>query len=245
MYFGGDGRTGGGLAIKGPEVPAVRIEEAVKRVQEAYLNTRSAGESFFHWTRRQGKAYFDELLAQQVAVSPEQVPLVLKDHGDELAFKVLQLGGGECAGAAQELVAANFAEAAYERDCRNAFIYQRKYAEAIECAEAMARLIGQSLLFVVANKKVNDLAEITRLLPESLPNHSGLAEKFGQLNQRLTQLKAELDESILPKLMEELDAWVKQAAEACMNIDRQVDLTGSLAKRPSSKSDSSKISAVA
>jgi len=245
MYFGGDGRTGGGLAIKGPEVPAVRIEEAVKRVQEAYLNTGNAGESFFHWTRRQGKAYFDELLAQQVAVSPEQVPLVLKDHGDESAFKVLQLGGGECAGAAQELVAANFAEAAYERDCRNAFIYQRKHAEAIECAESIARLIGQSVLFVVTNKKTNDLAEIIRLLPASLPNHSDLAERFVQLNRGLAQLKQEFDESIFPKLMEELDVWVKQAADVCMNIDRQVDLTGSLAKPSSPEVNGSKISAVA
>lgn len=232
MYFGGDGRAGGGLAIKGPEVPAIRVEQAVKRVQDAYLRMRNAGESFFQWTRRQGKAYFDQLLLDIVQIKPEELASVLSDHGDTLAFKVLQLGGGECAGAAQEIVSANFAEAAYERDCRNAYMYQRKNAEAVECAQVILRLIAQSLIFIPTNKKIEDSAEVSRLLPEVLPQYPDLALKFAQLIEGVQQAQTDFEETAFNKLMLELDTWMKEAGKACMAMDPQIDLSGSIGVRP-------------
>ena len=50
-------------------------------MQSAYAEKRQDGETFFAWTRRVGKEYFQELLADLVAVNPDDVPKVLHDHG--------------------------------------------------------------------------------------------------------------------------------------------------------------------
>lgn len=228
MYFGGDGRTGGGLGFKGPSIPAARIETAVARVQQTYLDDHQADETFFQWTRRRGKESFTELLADLKVVTPEDMPSVMNDHGDEIAFKVLQLGGGECAGAAQELVASNFSEAAYERSCRNAFIYQHKQHDALECAEAIARLVGNSLLFISGHNKVDDLAEIVRLLKELQPERPQLGGRLELIAGALAGLKEHLDDNVFNTLMTDLDAWTVEAGQTCQAIDRQLDLTGSL-----------------
>ena len=56
---------------------------------------------------------------------------MLRDHGDVADFRVLQLGGGECAGASQQKIGTLFFEAAHERNYRDALKFQRKYAEAL------------------------------------------------------------------------------------------------------------------
>ncbi|MDP1709103.1 MAG: nitrite/sulfite reductase [Gammaproteobacteria bacterium] len=228
MYFGGDGRAHGGLALKGPSVPAARVETAVSRVQEAYLKERTEGETFFHWTRRRGKESFTELLADLLKIMPDELPGVLHDHGEAADFKVLQLGGGECAGAAQELVSSQFAEAAYERDCRNAFASQHKYSEALECAEAILRLIGQSLLYISGAKKLDDIAEIARVLPDLRPENAVLAQRLSALTQGIDALKTEHDETAFTQLLAELDDWTRASAVLCQATDSQLDLSTSL-----------------
>ncbi len=232
MYFGGDGRAAGALGFKSVSVPVQRVEQAVTRVQEAFLQERVNGETFFQWTRRRGKESFSELLTDLTVVNPEDVPALLSDHGEASAFKVLQLGGGECAGAAQELVAARFSEAAYERSCRNALIYQHKLFDATECAEAMARLVGQSLLFVTGQKSLDDLNEIAQAargqLQELRPEYVPLADKLVELAQGLSALKEDQDETRFNTLMSDLDAWMILSARACESFDPQLDLSATL-----------------
>lgn len=228
MYFGGDGRSGGGLAFKGPSVPAARVETAIARVQQAYSDERAEGESFFQWTRRRGKESFIELLKDLTVVVPDQLSSVLNDHGEQGDFKVLQLGGGECAGAAQELVASCFAEAAYERTCRNAFIYQHKQADALECAEVIARLIGQALLLVSGHNKVDDLAEIAQRVQELQPERPHLSARLAHIAHTLVRLKDDLGSGDFNALIAELDAWTVEVGLTCQTIDRQLDLTASL-----------------
>lgn len=228
MYIGGDGRTGGNIAVKGPAVPAARVQFAIQRVQDAYASQRTDGESFFTWAQRHTPEYFAELLADLVTVAPEDVISVLNDHGDVQAFKVEQFGGGECAGAAQETVAANFAEAANERNYRNGFLMQRKYAESIECSQAIGRLVGQSLLFLAGQKPIDDLREIGQQLGVSLSANPALGERLAHFASMLDQLREEFDEPSYRKLGEEMDAWTVTAAALCQDIDRQLDLTASV-----------------
>jgi sulfite reductase (ferredoxin) len=228
MYIGGDGRSGGALAIKGPSVPAARIQQAIKRIQDTFAGGRLNGESFFVWSHRQAPGYFDDLLADLIEVAPEEVGSVLYDHGDEQAFKVEQFGGGECAGAAQEIVAANFAGAANERHYRNGFLLQRKYLESIECAQAIARLVGQSLAFLAGQKPAADLREIGRQLAQSLSANPALGERLIHFADQLDLLKETFDEATYKKLNEELDAWTVTAGALCQDIDRQLDLSASL-----------------
>jgi sulfite reductase (ferredoxin) len=227
MYFGGDGRANGGIALQGPSIPVTRIEQAVERVEQAFAKDRNDGESFFHWSRRRGMDYLGELLADLKAVAPEQVSSLLRDHGEAEQFRVLQLGGGECAGAAQSLVAANFAEAAHERSYRDAFRLQRQPEDAVECAEQMLRLVGQSVLFLAGREAGNNLGEITRQLTEALSN-STLGPRLAEIQSGLAAQKDAFEDLALKALSDRMDEWMLDAAATCQGIDKQLDLSASL-----------------
>ncbi|MBI5450297.1 MAG: sulfurtransferase TusA family protein [Gammaproteobacteria bacterium] len=229
MYIGGDGRGSGGLAFKSVSVPAARIERAIGLLQDDYAQRHTDNETFFAWSRRQGKEYFDGLLEAVKAVSAEQLASVTMDHGDSAAFKVLQLGGGECSGAAQENVAANFAEAANERNYRNAFMLQRKYTESIECAEMSLRLIGNSLLFLAGQPDVQDLPQLAQQIAAVVPGRSSEAAELTAFADRLATLKDEFDLDAYTQLTAQIDDWTVRAASACQTIDRQLDLSASVA----------------
>ncbi|MBU6459737.1 MAG: nitrite/sulfite reductase [Proteobacteria bacterium] len=230
MYFGGDGRTGYGIAIKGPEVPVARTEQAVARVEEAYLETRNENESFYFWTRRMGKDYFSELLADLVAVKEEDIPSVLHDLDDEGDFKVLQLGGGECAGSAHNPATANFSEAAYERTCRNSLIYQRQFESALECNQSLTRLVGQALLFVTGHKQplTDDLDEIAALLSKTQPD---LSTRLSRISESQKQLAQTFDAPGFTVFCTLVDKWMDDAARLAMKLDPQLDLTMSMTEK--------------
>ncbi len=233
MFLGGDGRGGGAIAIKGPSIPAMRIGEALERVQRAYAEDRQGEESFFAWSRRRGAGYFQELLADLKEVAPEAVGELARDHGQEGQFRVLQLGGGECAGAAQSLVAAQFAEAAHERTYRDAFRMQRQPEEALECAEQMLRLVARSVLFLAGREAAPEtpVAELAAALTEALDDPS-LGRTLGQLAEGLARMRAAYEEPAFVELSRRMDAWMLDAAAVCQAIDHQLDLAASLPARP-------------
>ncbi len=218
MYLGGNGMGGGALAVKGPSVPSARIEEAVSRLQEAH-----AGEgSFFSWVRSRSQDYFQELLADLVEVKADEILSMLQDHGDAREFKVLQLGGGECAGASQVRIGSSFFEAAHERRYRDALFMQRKYGEAAKCAEAILSLIGQGLVQLHGGNVGSALPEIAVGLKSLVPGK--LSELFEELALKLHSLEADS----LSSLFKVIDVWTKDAAEYCLQHDSQLDLSEAL-----------------
>lgn len=230
MYFGGDGLAGGALALKGPSVPTARIEQAIRRVKRAWLDTRDGDESFHAWARRQALGYFDSLLADLIEVREEDLPFVSQDHGESADFKVLQLGGGECAGTSQVQIGSAFFEAAHERGYRSALYHQRKYAEAAQCAESILRLIGQGLYGLVTSArtlpKVDDLGELARLLHEHLP--AELSTPLAALADAFSAAGAEWDEPKIRMVSAVIDEWTHAAAAFSLARDRQLDLTEAL-----------------
>lgn len=233
MYLGGNGCGGGAFAIKGPSVPAARIEQAVERVQQDYADIGESEESFFEWTRKRERGYFERLLADLVRVSEEDIASVSQDHGYLGDFKVLQLGGGECAGAVQDTVAAKFSEAAYERDCRNAFAVQRKYREALECVEAIARLVSQALVFLSGkDHKTSDLAELLNGLRHEHSVFEPLTKKLDGVLERYAQLKLTFDDKVFAAVASEIDGWMKEAEQACALIDSRLNLPGVFSPLP-------------
>jgi sulfite reductase (ferredoxin) len=227
-YFGGDGRGGGALAIKGPSVPAARIEEAVKRVQDSYLATREGSETFFSWSRKHDQAFFAALLADLVTVKEEDVPVVLRDHGDSADFRVLQLGGGECAGASQVQIGSNFFDAAHERGYRDALLFQRKYADAAKCADNIARLIGDGLLQLLGGKKEPDLPAVAHALSALLPRQPAFAATLSRCASVFALPEEALSEKTLKPVFEELDALTLAAAELCAARGLHLELAGAL-----------------
>lgn len=218
----------GALAIKGPSVPAARIEEAVKQIKTAYTSESESGETFFFWVRRVGKEYFTELLKHVTDVKPEELGLVLRDHGKESDFKVLQLGGGECAGVSQVKIGSSFFEAAHERNYRDALKFQRKFEDSIKCAEEIALLISQGVTELSGGLKQDNLKEQAEELRRVLPTKPYLSEQLIKFSEYFKCPTEELNDALLNEWFVELDGWTLEAAEFCLSFDHQLDLTGAL-----------------
>jgi len=220
MYFGGNGMGGGALALKGPSLPVARVKQAIDRVQQAHLASGEA--NFFAWVRAQQPDYFKQLLADLGEVKAEELHTVMQDYGEASDFRVLQLGGGECAGASQVLIGANFFEAAHEREYRNALVFQRKYDEAAQCNESILRLLGSGLAQLLGGVRHDNLDKLALHLQQLLP---------GELADELERAAAALAKAVkigheeLAIISAAVDSWTRKVAAFAMQQDAQLDLT--------------------
>jgi sulfite reductase (NADPH) hemoprotein beta-component len=225
MYFAGSGVAGGALALKGPSLPVARIKQAIERVQEAHLASGEA--SFFAWARAQQAGYFKELLADLAEVKAEDLQSVMRDYGDKSDFRVLQLGGGECAGASQVLIGANFFEAAHEREYRNALVFQRKYAEAAQCNVEILRLLGAGVAQLLGGVRQDDLTQLAEQLGQLAP--AAIAGEFAATAQA-AQSGEDEDAETVAVASKAVDAWTVKVAAFATGQDAQLDLTEALPK---------------
>lgn len=225
MYFAGKGTAGGALALKGPSLPVARIKQAIERVQTAHL---ASGEpSFFVWARAQQPEYFKELLADLAEVKAAELESVMRDYGDKTDFRVLQLGGGECAGASQVLIGANFFEAAHEREYRNALVFQRKYNEAAQCNESILRLLGSGVAQLLGGARQDDLTQLAAQLNLLAPEE--IAAEFAHAALELAGSE-EIDNDALTLASAKVDAWTVKVAAFATEKDGQLDLKEALPK---------------
>ncbi|MDE2119012.1 MAG: nitrite/sulfite reductase, partial [Betaproteobacteria bacterium] len=220
MYFGGSGTAGGALALKGPAVPAARAEQAIARVEQAYQD--SGAESFFAWARSQQPDSFKQLLADIIEVKAGDVEDVMRDHGDSSDFRVLNLGGGECAGASQVLIGANFFEAAHEREYRNALVFQRKYDEAAQCNEAILRLLGSGVAQLLGGVRQDDLSKLAGQLWQLAPG--AVADEFTKAAAALANNTGEISNEQLAPISAAVDGWTVKVAAFVMEKDTHLDL---------------------
>ena len=220
MYFGGNGMGDGALALKGPSLPVARIKEAIARVQQEHLNSGVA--SFFAWAHAQPTEYFKQLLADLAEVKAEELASVMRDYGDAADFRVLQLGGGECAGATQVLIGANFFEAAHEREYRNALVFQRKYDEAAQCNEAILRVLGSGLAQLLGGVRLDDLSKLGEQLKQLVPGT--IPDEFAQAAAALANADEIGNEELAP-ISAAVDGWTVKVAAFAMEQDAQLDLT--------------------
>ena len=225
MYFAGSGMQNGALALKGPALPVARIKQAIERVQEAHLASGAA--SFFTWARAQAPDYFKQLLADLADVKAEDLQSVMRDYGDSGDFRVLNMGGGECAGVSQALIGANFFEAAHEREYRNALVFQRKYDEAAHCNEAILRLLGSGIVQLLEGAHDGDLNQLAGQLRQLVPGE--LADEFAQTTGSLAG-SAEIDAEALAAISATVDNWTIKAAAFASQKDAQLDLAEALPK---------------
>ncbi len=225
MYFAGKGTAGGALALKGPSLPVARVKQAIERVQAAHL--ASGESSFFVWARAQQPDYFKELLADLSEVRAEELDSVMRDYGDKADFRVLQLGGGECAGASQVLIGANFFEAAHEREYRNALVFQRKYVEAAQCNESILRLLGSGVAQLLGGARQDDLAQLAAQLNLLAPEE--IAAEFAHAALELAGGE-EIDNDALAAASAKVDAWTVKVAAFATEKDGQLDLKEALPK---------------
>jgi sulfite reductase (ferredoxin) len=214
---------GGGLALKGPSLPVARIKQAIARVQAEHLKSGEA--SFFVWARAQQPDYFKQLLADLADVKAEELQTVMQDFGSAADFRVLQLGGGECAGASQVLIGANFFEAAHEREYRNALVFQRKYGEAAQCNEFILRLLGSGVAQLLGGARLDDLDRLAEQLNLLAPEE--IAAEFARAAQELANSE-EIGNEALAAASAKVDAWTVKVAAFATEKDAQLDLREAL-----------------
>ncbi len=220
MYFGGDGTAGGALALKGPTIPVARIKQAIDRVQREHSNSGEA--NFFAWARQQKPDYFKHLLEDLGAVAAHELQTVMQDFGEASDFRVLQLGGGECAGATQVTIGANFFEAAHEREYRNALVFQRKFDEAAQCNESILRLLGSGLAELQGGVRQDDLRKLANQLQQLIPGD--LADEHARAVVALANV-TDIDNERLAIISTAVDDWTLKVAAFAMEQDAQLDLT--------------------
>jgi sulfite reductase beta subunit-like hemoprotein len=223
MYFAGNGTGNGALALKGPTLPVARIKVAIERVQQAHLDSGVA--TFSDWARAQAADYFKTLLADLAEVKAEELQDVMRDYGDTSDFRVLQLGGGECAGASQVLIGANFFEAAHEREYRNALVFQRKYDDAAICNAAILRLLGAGTAQLMGGFRQESLTDLGEQLAQYLP--ADLLADFNGIVQTITE-NHDLDSVTVQSAA--VDRWTHTIAAFASQQDGQLDLSEALPK---------------
>lgn len=211
LHFGGSGMAGGKFAVAGPEVPVARVQSALALVRKAFNEGAFAGEDFGAWAQRQGAGFFKTLLADLSSVSEMDLAAVLRDCAEENEFRVLQLGGGECAGVAQESVAAAFAEAIYERRYRDTFFRQRMYVESAECAANALQRSAHGLALVFKPKTADTWEAIFSVLDDHAYGQHGLAAALRELRLELEDCLSPTDTPLFEHWCKEHDAWITQA----------------------------------
>ena len=244
MYFGGDGTSAcGAIALKGPSIPSARIEQAIARVQKTYDEERIEGERFFGWAQRQGAERFQSLLADLTQVSRFELAKLARDHGDAADFRVVSLGGGECASATDVAIGRAFFDAAHERSYREAFVFQRKLEDAAACAEAQLKLVGEGLAAFLGGGKAKELADIAAVLRRpTFP--AALGERLAGIAELLTA-GAPAEEAEAKRLFAEIDQWIIDAANLCQARDPQLDLRGALPSQPAVRPAQQSVAAIA
>lgn len=231
MYFGGDGTSAcGSIALKGPSIPSARIEQAIARVQKTYDEEHVEGERFFGWAQRHGAERFQSLLADLTQVSRFELAKLARDHGDAADFRVVSLGGGECASATDVAIGRAFFDAAHERAYREAFTFQRKVEDAAACAEAQLKLVGEGLVGFLDGGKAKELDDIAAVL-RRLTFAEALGERLGRIAEALAGLVDPV-EAEAKQVFAEIDHWIADAAALCQSRDPQLDLRGALPTVP-------------
>jgi sulfite reductase (NADPH) hemoprotein beta-component len=229
MYFAGSGMVSSGtngaaLALKGPAIPVVRIRKAIERVQAAHIG--SGETSFITWARAREEGYFKQLLADLEEVNAKELHSVMRDYGDATDFRVLNLGGGECAGVSQVMIGANFFEAAHERDYRNALVFQRKFDEAAQCNEAILRVLGSGVAQLLGGARQDDLGILAVQLEQLIPG--AIADEFAQAAAALVDAN-EIGGEELASISAAVDSWTVKVAAFAAKEDAQLDLNEAVA----------------
>lgn len=229
LHLGGHGGAGGRIGAEGPAIPSMRAPQAITRITDAFERERAdhaTSASFAAWTQAKGMDYFNELLRDLTTVAADDLIAMAKDHGDEQPFAVVPMGGGECAGASQDFVAARFAEAWHERGYRNAFLSQRKHAAALDCAEHMLGLIATAAAYF---RRLGQAASLDVLCMEWEQAVDATRIASPQpLRDQIAVQRQDADEHALSTLFETIDLWLKQAADYCQEQDAQLNLVASL-----------------
>jgi len=206
----------GQLIVK---VPAKNVPAAVNHILDLYRRDRKDGESLPNFIERTGKLKLkDELIPYTILPSYQEDPTFYVDWEGDQEFTVEDLGPGECAGGALEMIDNRILEA--EQELYQARLLAEKHQYAIAINKAYRAVVAGAKAILVTegidpNSDEETLSECDRLIaakgliPEAF--HS-IAEKFGDLGTKETS----------PDFTKAKMAFAKQFVDVCREATEQI-----------------------
>lgn len=132
-------------------------------------------------------------------------------------------------GAKLDVVSANFSEAAHEREYRRVFQLAKKDSQAVDCAEAISRLVAQSLLHAGGEKVLPEgLFELAQKIDQQTGTPPHIAESLTVFAEELQKLRRNFDDVRFEKLAKAQDLWTVLVAKTCESVDVQLNIQSSL-----------------
>jgi len=184
------------------KLPAKNVPAAVSHVVDFYRRDRQEGESLFAFIKRTGKAKLKaELIPHSILPPYEEDPSYYMDWEAEQEFSVEDLGPGECAGGAVEMIDNRILEA--EQELYQARLLAEKHQFAMAINKAYRAVVAGAKALLVTegidpNTDADTLAEFDQfaagkngLIPEAYRNISSKSGDLGtkDSNAEFTQDK--------------------------------------------------------
>ncbi len=198
------------------KVPAKNVPAAISHLIEVYRRDRQSGESLQMFITRTGKAKLkEELIPHTILPSYDQDPSYYIDWEADEEFTVEDLGPGECAGGALEMIDNRILEAEQELYQARVLAEKHQYAFAINKAYRAVVAGAKGLLVtegVDPNTDAETLAEFDRL---AASKEGLIPETYRNLNAQVGDLgtKESTGEFTQAKI-----AFARGFVEACRTI---------------------------
>ena len=202
------------------KLPAKNVPAAVSHVVDLYRRDRQEGESLFTFIKRTGKAKLkEELIPHSLLPSFKEDPSYYFDWEAEEKFSVEDLGPGECAGGAVEMIDNRILEA--EQELYQARILTEKHQFAMAINKAYRAVVAGAKALLVTegidpNTDADTLAEFDQfaarkngLIPEAYCN---ISSKTGDLGTK----------DSTAKFTREKMAFAKGFVDVCRRLTDQI-----------------------
>ena len=208
----------GQMTIK---LPAKNVPTAIKHLVDVYRRDRRADESLHAFLKRTGKAALkEELLGYSIPPSYDEDPSHYVDWEADEEFTVEDLGPGECAGGAMEMIDNRILEAEQELYQARLLAGKRQFAMAINKAYRAVVAGAKSLLVtegIDPNTDADTLSECDRFSAQ----HNGLIpDRYRDLARTASDMgaKANVEEFAKEKM-----AFAKGFVDVCRQLTESME----------------------
>lgn len=191
LHLGGQGHDGTKIGQMTIKLPARRVPQAISHLIEVYRRDRKPGESFPAFVDRVGKAPLkEELIPFTIPPTFEEEPTFYYDWEGDQPFVTEDLGPGECAGGALELMGDRILEAEQELYQGKLLLAKHQYAMSVNKAYRAILAGAKALLVTEGLDPATDAETFSefehRLVAKGVvpASYRNLAAQFGDLGPK-------------------------------------------------------------
>lgn len=208
--------TIGQMTVK---LPAKNIPAAISRLFTMYRRERQAGETFLRFVRRVGKAALkEELIPFSILPSYEQDSSFYYDWEGESEFTTEDLGPGECAGGALEMIDNHLLEADQELYHARMLAEKHQYAIAVNKAYRAVVAAAKALLVTEGLDPATDADTFTEF-ERRFAQNGKVPTAYRNLNAQIGDLGPK-DTS--PEFVQHKIVFARDFVEACRTTSEKL-----------------------